>query len=267
MTPAQTHYHNGDLDAALDAIAEELRRAPQDAAKRAFFVELLCLRGDFEKAERQLQTLLSLAPDTLITVGTWRQLIHAAQARRDVFEQGRVPDFVDGPSERLTQHLELLVALRDGKPTRAAELAEQLETQRAPQPMLINGRTVADVRDPDDLTAGILEVLATNGKYFWVDFGQIVELAFEPPARPLDLLWRKARIVLNTGTEGEVFIPAIYPTLEDDAETWLGRRTDWRDEGGVVRGIGQRLWLVGDDALPLTEITMVAAVPTTADVE
>src|SRR5690625_2985708 len=237
MTTAQTYYRNGDLHAALGAIAEELRRTPQDAAKRAFFIELLCLRGDFEKAERQLQTLLSLAPDTLITVGTWRQLIHAAQARRDVFEQGRVPDFIGGPSERLSQHLELLVALRDGNPIRAAELVERLEAQRTPQPMRVNDRMVADLRDPDDLCAGILEVLATNGKYFWVEFGQIVELAFEPPERPLDLLWRKARIVLNTGSEGEVFIPAIYPTAGDDAAAWLGRHTDWRGEDGVVRGI------------------------------
>src|SRR5690625_1787756 len=172
MTTAQTYYRNGDLHAALGAIAEELRWTLRQSATRAFFIELLCRRGDFEKAERQLQTLLTLAPDTLITVGTWPQLIHAAQARRDVFEQSRVPDFISGPSERLSQHLELLVALRDGNPIRAAELVERLEAQRTPQPMRVNDRMAADLRDPDDLCAGILEVLATNGKYFWMEFGQ-----------------------------------------------------------------------------------------------
>lgn len=267
MTTARTHYRGGNLDAALEAAAAELRDQPNDVAKRAFFVELLCLRGEFEKADQQLQTLLSLAPDTAITVGTWRQLVHAAQARRDVFENGRVPDFIDGPSERMAQHLELLVALHDGNTVRAAELGEMLEAQRAPLAASINERAVNDLRDPDDLTAGILEVLASNGKYFWVEFSQVVEMVFEPPQRPLDLLWRKASIVLNTGTEGEVFIPAIYPTTGDDAEARLGRRTDWREDGGVVRGIGQRLWLADDDIMPLTEITTLAVASTMADAE
>jgi type VI secretion system protein ImpE len=61
---------------------------------------------------------------------------------------------------------------------------------------------------------------------------------------------------LKDGTEGLVFIPAIYPWTEADTPTplKLGRETDWSGpEGGPVRGLGQRLLLAGEDALPLAE--------------
>lgn len=254
---AQALYRSGDLAAAIAAGAEELRHVPADLAKRAFYAELLCLQGQFERADRQLETLLSLEPKTLVTVGTWRQLLRAASARADVFERGALPEVIGEPSARVRGLLAILLALREGRPAEAAAQAQALEAARPAVPCRVNGEPVEDLRDVDDLSAGILELLASNGKYFWVELGQIRSLRFFPPQRPLDLLWRRAEIVLASGTEGEVFVPAVYATASDDPEALLGRRTDWQDCGGLVRGIGQRLWLAGEEALPLAEIDAV----------
>jgi type VI secretion system protein ImpE len=60
------------------------------------------------------------------------------------------------------------------------------------------------------------------------------------------------------GPDGDVYLPAIYdsdkPDLSD--EFLLGRVTDWvGPEEGAVLGIGQRVFLVGDDAINIMDLT------------
>ena len=53
-----------------------------------------------------------------------------------------------------------------------------------------------------------------------------------------------------------MFLPNLYPGSHEhaDAPIKLGRATDWKaPEGGPVLGQGAKLFLVGDDALPLLE--------------
>ena len=68
-------------------------------------------------------------------------------------------------------------------------------------------------------------------------------------------------MIVEGGPDGEVTIPAIYYGSQADLEdrVKLGRVTEWRgDEGSPIRGFGQRLFLMGDEAraiLELKEIT------------
>ncbi len=74
---------------------------------------------------------------------------------------------------------------------------------------------------------------------------------------PADLPRRRASMTVADGPDGEVYLPADQ-RLADDATTdalRLGRETDWREtEGGPVRGVGQRLFIVGEDAVPMMEL-------------
>jgi hypothetical protein len=102
-----------------------------------------------------------------------------------------------------------------------------------------------------------IEVLTTTGKYFWVPTERVASIVFHPPKRPRDLAWRRATISVNEGPDGEVYIPAIYDSAQPEiADNYrLGHNTDWTgDETGPVRGIGQRVFLAGDDAHPIMEI-------------
>lgn len=248
-----THlYQQGNLAAAIDASAQELRAAPGNTGKRAFLAELLCIQGNYERAETQLETLLALEPRSLITVGTWRNLLRAATARHEVFTQGAIPEVIGSVSPRIRALLELLLALREGND--ATVLATRLEDERQPASCIVNGTAVSDFRDVDDRFAGIVELLASNGKYFWVEQSDIVSLNFDKPERALDLLWRRAEIVLVSGTIGQVFVPSVYPTPSQDADAQLGRATDWLDERGAAIGVGQRLFLADDVALALNDI-------------
>jgi type VI secretion system protein ImpE len=252
---AKDYYLQGDLTAAISRACDEIREEPNSALKRVFLAELLCFSGDLERADKQLNTLVVLDPQTAITVGIWRRLIRAAQVRCDVYESGSIPEVIDKPTTRIKNALELLLATRDQRSDRIDSILSAIEAVATPQGFNINGQAVSDWRDLDDIHCGILEVMGGNGKYFWIDFEQIVELEFSAPERPLDLLWRKAQLRLTSGTDGEVFIPTTYPSLaNDDDQIRLGRKTQWPEVNGVFRGQGLRTWLVGEQDLSIMEI-------------
>jgi len=254
MTTSTDYFKEGMLSEAISELGSELSSKPNDMIKRAFLAELLCISGDLERADAQLDVLVTLEPDKALTIGTWRQLIRAATTRREVYDNGRTPDVVDDPTNRIKSLLATHISMREGDQTAVAQQTLELENNREPCAAVVNGNVVDDIRDLDDLSAGILEVMATNGMYYWVDFTQICSLEFEAPQRPLDLLWRKASIILHKGTEGEVFIPSIYATPTDDNEALLARKTEWLESSGLVRGVGQRNYLAGDEVISLMDI-------------
>ena len=53
-----------------------------------------------------------------------------------------------------------------------------------------------------------------------------------------------------------MYLPAVYATDEPLTDPLrLGRETDWREaDGGPVRGVGQRLFIVGEDAVPIMDL-------------
>lgn len=254
MKQAQESFHAGDLDQAVADAAQAVRGDPAAAAPRGFYAEMLCFAGQYEKADLQLEATLRIDPSLAVPVGTWRQLIRAAQLRDDVFQRGAPPVFPGQPTERQAMLLQALTSLRAGETDTAAALCEGLETQRISQPRRVNGQQAADVRELDDLGAGLMEALGSNGRYYWLDLDRVQSLQLQEPNRPLDLLWRPAEITLIDGMVGKVFIPAIYPLAGETDDLRLGRATDWREESGIVRGLGQRMWLVGDEVLAFNEL-------------
>lgn len=248
---------DGSLDQALDAAAAVVKTRPGDTEARALYAELLCFDGQFERADVQLDSLLRLDTTLALPVGTWRQLLRAAQTRCDVFERGATPALTRDATPPVRNALKALTALREGNAAEAAALCREAEAAREAQARLVNGAPVSDIRDLDDLGAGYLEVLATNGSYYWVDMDDIASVDFEPPRRQLDLLWRPTVLILADGTEGKVFVPAIYPTATEDDAYKLGRETDWTEQHGLHRGVGQKMWLVGEEVLPLQDITTI----------
>jgi type VI secretion system protein ImpE len=177
-------------------------------------------------------------------------------ARRQLFRDGRVPEFLADPTETQRLQLAALVALRAGDLAETARQAEAAEAMRPATPGHHGDVAFDDLRDADDLLAGSFEVLTTTGKYFWIPTERVQTLEFHAPKRPRDLLWRRASMSVADGPDGEVYLPAIYAA--DDAMTdalRLGRETDWRQvEPGPVRGVGQRLFMMGDDAVTMMDL-------------
>lgn len=251
---AKEHFEAGQLDDAVEAALAEVKRYPTELHRRSFLCELLCYKGDLERADKQLDILALQDPDAAVGISLFRQLVRAEQARREFYEQGRVPEFVHEPTPVQKLQLEASVVLRDGDTDRAMELLTQAEEQRQPCKGTNNGEPFNDFRDLDDLLASTLEVLTTTGKYYWIPTERVEHIEFRAPRFPRDLLWRATHMVVRGGPDGEVYVPTLYADSyrSDDANIRLGRATDWvGQENEPIRGIGQRTFLIGEEDRPI----------------
>lgn len=254
---ARELYQAGQLTAAIDAALAEVKTHPTDTARRGLLCELLCFTGAWERADKQLDTIAHQDPQVAVGLALFRQLLRAEVVRQQCFEEGRVPEFLAEPTPAVRLHLQALAAIRAGQPAEAAQLLDQAEQQRVHVSGYCDTQPFDDFRDLDDLTACFFEALTSNGKYYWIPIDAVETIEFRPPERPRDLLWRRARLCVAGGTEGEVFLPALYPLSfqSSDDQLRLGRGTAWgEEEGAPVRGIGQRMFLVGDSDRSILEM-------------
>jgi type VI secretion system protein ImpE len=259
MTPREL-FQAGRLTPAIEAAVAEVKKHPTDTAHRGLLCELLCFAGDWERADKHLETILQQDPGTALGLSLFRQVIRAEVCRQQFYDEGRVPEFLGEPTPVLQLHLQASIAWRDGQPEEASRLLAQAEEQRPHPTGTCDGRPFDDFRDLDDLTAAFLEVLTSTGKYFWVPLERVQSMELHPPQRPRDLVWRRARMSVADGPDGEVFLPALYagtPRSSDD-QLRLGRGTDWQgEEGQPVRGLGQRTFLVGAEDRPILSVQQI----------
>lgn len=246
----------GKLEDAIAAAQAVVRKAPTDLNARVLLAELLALAGNLERADVLLDAASTIDPSTAMVVAEFRQLIRADMARRQLFRDGRVPEFLEEPTEAQRLQLAALVALRAGDQAEAARQATAAEAARPRTPGTHNGQPFDDMRDVDDLLAGSFEVLTTTGKYFWIPTERVMSAEFHPPKRPRDLLWRRCSMSVASGPDGEVYVPAIYAPEDPMTDLLrLGRETDWRQqEGGPVRGAGQRVFLLGEEDVAVMDL-------------
>ncbi len=249
-------FKAGKLSEAIDAANAAVRKTPGDAGARVVLAELLVFAGNLDRADLILDAASQIEPEAAIVTAEFRQLLRAEQARRQLKRDGRLPEFVGEATPALHSLLAALVAEREGDIEQAARLAAEAEERRPRVAGFAGDSEFDDFRDADDLTAGLFEVLTTTGKYFWIPTERVDTIEFHPPKRPRDLIWRRATMSVRQGPDGEVYIPVLYANddLSLPNKLKLGRETDWQGET-VVRGVGQRLFLVGEDAMPIMDLT------------
>ena len=246
-------FNAGSLTKALAAATDVVRNDPTNTDGRFVLAELLCFRGEFDRADSHLDTITNQDPSTAIGVSLMRHLIRAETWRRECFDQGRLPEFLSEPSEAIQLHLQLLVALREHDAPRAAELTQTIEDVRPHVTGTRQESAFDDFRDTDDVCCAFLEVLTSNGKYYWVPHDDVSQMEVHEPKRPCDVLWPRATMATKSSFDGDVYLPAIYEATRrsEDEALLLGREAAWEESDPPVRGLGMRTFWVGDDAIPL----------------
>ncbi len=250
-------FRAGNLAAAVDAANAAVRKAPTDIAARVLLAELLVFAGNLERADVILDAASQVEPEAAVVVAEFRQLLRADMARRQLRRDGRVPEFLGEPTDTQRLQLAALVALREGNTAEAAKLVAAAETGRPHVSGFAGDTAIDDFRDADDLCAGSFEVLTTTGKYYWIPTERVISVEFHPPKRARDLFWCRATMSVREGPDGDVYLPVVYGS-EDAAVAdmlKLGRETDWIEDGGPVRGVGQRLFLAGEEAVGIMDLT------------
>lgn len=261
---ASEKFRAGDLGGAIDAAVAAVKQGPTDTDARGFLSELLCFNGDVVRADKHLDLINDQDTSVATGVALFRQILRGEMARQEVFARGRPPEMLDDPPAHLSLSLKALAALREDAAGEAAELTDAAEAKRPAIDGVRDSVSFADWRDLDDLLSGVMEVITSTGKYYWVPLERIASLSLEAPTRARDLLWRKAEIVVRGGPEGVVYLPATYPgTAESGDDTLkLGRATTWIDpETGPIRGLGLRTFLFDEQDVPVMELQSLTTEP------
>jgi type VI secretion system protein ImpE len=257
---AKELFQTGQLDEAIAAAVEHVKRHPKDIGQRNFLCTLLCFAGNIERADKQLDAIGQQELKAAAEVALFRQLLRAEEARTQFFAEGRLPEFVAEPGEHVKRHLEASIYVREGDGAKAAALLDEARQSRPAVSGDCGGEAFDDLCDMDDLTASVFEVLTSTGKYYWIPMETVELIEFRPPEQPRDLLWRRVRMVVQGGPDGEVFLPTCYfgSHADEDVRIRLGRYTDWRGgDGSPVRGFGLRTFLVGEEAKSVMELEQI----------
>ncbi|PZW51009.1 type VI secretion system protein ImpE [Humitalea rosea] len=259
MATAGEAFRAGDLAAAVAAAQAAVRAAPRDSGARWLLAELMLFAGDAERADKMLDAAVLEDPSPAVL--EFRKLLRAEVIRQQVWNEGRAPKFSgDDATPAQQAAIRAAVLARANAPEDAsaeALAAEEARPKLSGTAELADGTTLDfdDLRDADDLLAPMVEVLTTGGDHILVPLERVALLEFETPRRPRDLAWRRTTIELKDGTEGVVYMPTIYaaPTGQPDPLR-LGRATEWTEGPGPVRGRGQRVFLIGEEAVALADL-------------
>ena len=249
----------GKLAEALSLLTEQVRNKPADLAARGQLIELLCVDGQLERADQQLNLLVQQHPETLTGAWKLRLLIRAQQARLDFHAGSDSAELFNPAGDDVAALLALNLARRDGDSSCLSDAAATLEAQRSGASCQLNQRPVTQLRDIDDTLGAFVELFGTDGKFYLARVNELVELTLKPATSLVESIWRPVSVIIKNGPEGEAFLPLTYVDSSSDAEK-LGRETDWQQLAPqVFRGRGLKTWLVDDEALPLAQIEALVA--------
>ena len=234
---AQQFIKDGQLDAALKALQDEVRKDASNPKLRTFLFQLLAVQGQWNRALTQLNVAGELDAAALPMVQTYREAIQCEALRADIFAGKRAPLIFGEPQDWLGQLIEAL------KYDPASEQAEALRAQAFEQapatPGSIDGQRFAWLADADQRLGPVIEAIV-NGRYVWSPFMRSARIEIDPPTDLRDAVWTAASFTFTNGATTVGLIPTRYHgTLEggDDALK-LARRTDW--DGAA--GLGQRMF-------------------------
>lgn len=250
MNDAKLRLDQGDLTGAIESAINLVKTNPTNIAARTFLFELSCFSGDWERAEKQLEVIGHQDAAAMIGSKIYQQNFKAERDRTAYFAEGRKPETLTGSPSHMADLLNANNRVREGNIAEARALLDTVEENRPAFSCTVNGEGFSDIRDYNDLTMCVFEVIFKDA-YIWLPFEYVEKIEFFEPKTLRDLFWVQGNVHLTNGTNGEMFFPALYSGSwkSDNDAVRLGRMTDWRDLGeDVFVGEGMKLfWMDGRD--------------------
>jgi type VI secretion system protein ImpE len=235
----------GDLEGALAALQEAVRKAPQDSRLRVFLFQLLCVLGQWQRAIVQLKTSATLDPKAHDMAQMYRTAIMCEITREKVFRGERQPLIFGEPEEWVAWMVEALRQENDGNRQSAEDLRRRAFDAAPAVPGALNGSPFSWIADADPRLGPLLEIIV-NGRYFWAPFTALSRIVIVPPTDLRDRVWMPATITWSNGGDAVALIPTRYAGTAGAAEAGNPHRmalvTEWLgEEASPTAGIGQRL--------------------------
>lgn len=260
---AEQALRDGDPQAAVQLLQNQIRSQPADAKLRVFLFQLLCVQGDWKRAMNQLNVAGELDAATLAMVQAYRETIHCETLREQVFKGQKAPLLFGEPETWLALLIEALLRDGRGEAADAARLREQAFEQ-APATAGSVQRSEGEpqafqwIADADMRLGPVLEAVV-NGRYYWVPFSRLAAVVIEAPTDLRDRVWMPAHLTFSNGGEVVAFLPTRYAgTNLADPLLALARKTEWSEpQPGLFVGSGQRMLTTDAGDLPLMDLRTI----------
>lgn len=247
----------GQLAEARKVLVDAVKNSPADMSSRTLLFQVLSYLGEWEKADRHLETIGLQDSSRETGVLGCRNLVHAEKERQTVTDENTPASFLTDPPAYLDLFMSGRDKLSKGKIEEAADLFNRTQELRPDISGTVNAKEFSGLTDTDIFLFPFLEVIA-HERYLWIPFESLRELTLSPPENLLDLLWITAKVTTWEGFAMNCYLPVLYPNsfLHDDERIKMGRMTDWSDAGGgFSKGIGQHVFAVGGEDMSLLEIS------------
>lgn len=249
---------DGDLAAAMAQAKTAVRDDPGDPEARARLFQMFCLNGEWDRAEAQLETLVTSAA---VQAPIWKQfqmLTRLERQRREAHEAATAPAIVGEPADWMAGFAKAFELHQAGDVAGGAALREGALADAPAKAGHCDDVEFDWLMDGDARYGPMLEAfLPTEGDYAWVPFSALTSLRIEKPSQINHFVWAPAHFTWADGRVLHGFVPTRYLASESsgDPAHALARGTDWVDAGAeVFTGRGQRVLMSADNDFPLLEI-------------
>jgi len=249
----------GRLAEARKQLVEEVKSSPSDTGNRTLLFQVLSFYGEWDRAERHLDALAAQDSKREAGAQVYRNLIHGERERAEVLKLKRRPSFLPETPAYLENYFVAWEKVIGKKTDEAEEIFDRIDGEGPVVSGAVDGRDFTGFKDTDTFLSRFLEAIV-HDRYVWVPFESIRELSISSPKSFFDLLWTEARVTTWEGLTLNCYLPVLYPDsfLHEDERIKLGRMTDWTPLGGSFsKGVGQHVFQVGEEELPLLEIREV----------
>ena len=240
---AQECLAAGDPQGALDLLQRQVREHAADPKLRVFLFQLLCVLGQWQRAANQLQVCGELDAGTLAMVNTYREALKCEAVREAVFAGKTTPIVFGPPQDWIAPLVEALQADARGESALAARLRSDALDAAPASAGTLDDKPFEWIADADSRLGPVLEVVI-NGRYGWLPFSAVTELAIDAPEDLRDLVWAPAHLSFINGGDSVALIPTRYAGTGEqaDAALLMSRKTEWLEIApGQFRGLGQRV--------------------------
>ncbi|WP_219703739.1 type VI secretion system accessory protein TagJ [Marinomonas lutimaris] len=244
----------GKLSEAMEYCTSLLKDEPLNFDIRSAYAELLCIDGDLDRADKQLDFMVKKNPEFAVGAINLRHLIRAEQSRQDFYSGKSAPKLFHEADELDTLFLEMHLAKLEGDSDLLVDMSSKLEVLRAAS--FSDDHPQSMVRDLDDILNPYLEVLGTNGEFYLARFSEIESLKVEPVDSLLENIWLRVEMGIKDGPSGTAHLPLVYAQSENDVEK-LGQITEWDElSENVVVGRGMKMLFINEEASLISDLSI-----------
>lgn len=260
---AEEHIRAGNLSEALAELQAQIKKKPADSRLRIFLFQLLAVMGQWDRAASQLEVAGEMDGEAATMRQMYREVLRCELLRREVFAGKKSPLVFGQPAEWVAMLLKAAQLVAEQKFDEARSLRDKAFEEAPAVSGSIDDQPFAWIADADPRLGPMLEAIV-NGRYYWIPFMRLREIAIEKPIDLRDVAWTPVALTFANGGQTVGLIPTRYPGSEaaSDPRVVMARRTEWIEKPGeTFLGVGQRLLATDQGEFPLMDARLIKLSP------